>query len=151
MYFLQQSIEGRVPEYEAMVNVQTSIPLCRELFRDELRTGLNILDCTGFVSYKDVGKLGPFVFNSLFQVILTDRGSEFSDPDALETGIDNFIRTSIYFCDPMCAWQKPGVEKSHEYRSDPCGRRPNRCGQRHSCRSYESAGRWPSPGFRGSW
>ncbi|MBR6476171.1 MAG: IS30 family transposase [Lachnospiraceae bacterium] len=60
-------------------------------------------------------KLGTFVFNSLFQVILTDRGSEFSDPDALETGIDNFIRTSIYFCDPMCAWQKPGVEKSHEY------------------------------------
>ncbi|MBP5183919.1 MAG: IS30 family transposase [Lachnospiraceae bacterium] len=60
-------------------------------------------------------KLGTFVFNSLFQVILTDRGSEFSDPDALETGSDNFIRTSIYFCDPMCAWQKPGVEKSHEY------------------------------------
>ena len=60
-------------------------------------------------------KLGTFAFCSLFQVILTDRGSEFSDPDALETGIDNYIRTSIYFCDPMCAWQKPGVEKSHEY------------------------------------
>jgi IS30 family transposase len=60
-------------------------------------------------------KLGTFTFCSLFQCILTDRGAEFSNPDALETGLDNIIRTSIYYCDPMCAWQKPGVEKSHEY------------------------------------
>ena len=60
-------------------------------------------------------KLGTFTFCSLFQCIITDRGTEFSDPDALETGQDNIIRTSIYYCDPMCAWQKPGVEKSHEY------------------------------------
>lgn len=60
-------------------------------------------------------KLGTFQFQLLFPVILTDRGAEFSDPDALETGTDNLIRTSIYYCDPMCAWQKPGVEKSHEY------------------------------------
>lgn len=60
-------------------------------------------------------KLGTFRFCSLFQCIITDRGTEFSNPNALETGIDNLIRTSIYYCDPMCAWQKPGVEKSHEY------------------------------------
>lgn len=60
-------------------------------------------------------KLGTFRFCSIFQVIITDRGGEFQNPEALETGIDNFIRTSIYYCDPMCAWQKPGVEKSHEY------------------------------------
>lgn len=60
-------------------------------------------------------KLGTLTFCSLFQVIITDRGGEFQHPKALETGIDNIIRTSIYYCDPMCAWQKPGVEKSHEY------------------------------------
>lgn len=60
-------------------------------------------------------KLGTFRFCSLFQVIITDRGTEFSNPDALETGTDNVIRTSIYYCNPMCAWQKPGVERSHEY------------------------------------
>lgn len=43
------------------------------------------------------------------------RVCEFAAPEALETGIDNIIRTSIYYCDPMCAWQKPGVEKNHEY------------------------------------
>lgn len=60
-------------------------------------------------------KLGTLTFCSLFQVIITDRGGEFQNPEALETGIDNIIRTGIYYCDPMCAWQKPGVEKSHEY------------------------------------
>lgn len=60
-------------------------------------------------------KLGTFQFQMLFPVILTDRGVEFSDPDELETGTDNLIRTSIYYCDPMCARQKPGVEKSLEY------------------------------------
>ena len=48
-------------------------------------------------------KLGTFTFCTLFQCIIADRG------------IDNIIRTSIYYCDPMCAWQKPGVEKSHKY------------------------------------
>jgi len=48
-------------------------------------------------------------------VILTDRGGEFSNPDALEAGLDNFIRTSIYYCDPMASWQKAGIEKNHEY------------------------------------
>ena len=57
-------------------------------------------------------KLGTLTFCSLFQVIITDRGGEFQNPETLETRIDNFIRTSIYYCDPMCAWQKPGVEKA---------------------------------------
>ena len=60
-------------------------------------------------------KLGTLSFCALFPLIITDRGGEFQNPKALETGIDNIIRTSIYYCDPMCAWQKPGVEKNHEY------------------------------------
>lgn len=54
-------------------------------------------------------------FCTLFPVILTDRGSEFSNPDALETGLDGVIRTSIYYCDPMSSGQKGGLEKNHEY------------------------------------
>ena len=48
-------------------------------------------------------KLGTLTFCSLFPAIITDRGGEFQNPEALETGIDNVIRTSIYYCDPMCA------------------------------------------------
>lgn len=54
-------------------------------------------------------------FCTTFPVILTDRGTEFSKPDELETGIENVIRTSIYYCDPMASYQKPGIEKNHEY------------------------------------
>lgn len=58
-------------------------------------------------------RLGTFNFLTLFGTILTDRGSEFSDPDALETGIDDTIRTSIYYCDPMRSGQKGAIEQAH--------------------------------------
>ncbi|WP_242835600.1 hypothetical protein [Ruminiclostridium josui] len=59
--------------------------------------------------------MSPIGFYNTFPVILTDRGTEFSNPEGLECGIDNTIRTSIFFCDPMASWQKPGIEKNHEY------------------------------------
>lgn len=64
--------------------------------------------------------VGTFNFTTAFPIILTDRGSEFHNPDALECGKDNVIRTSIYYCDPMCSWQKPHCEKNHEYIRKIC-------------------------------
>lgn len=60
-------------------------------------------------------KISTLLFCRTFPVILTDRGTEFSNPDNLETGIDNVIRTSIYYCDPMASWQKASIEKNHEF------------------------------------
>lgn len=65
-------------------------------------------------------KMSTIEFCHVFPLILTDRGGEFSNPDALECGLDNFIRTSIYYCDPMCSWQKPHCEKNHEYIRKIC-------------------------------
>ena len=59
--------------------------------------------------------LGINTFQRLFPVILTDNGSEFKRIDALEYSDDLQRRTSIYFCDPMASWQKPHIEKNHEY------------------------------------
>lgn len=58
-------------------------------------------------------KLGTYDFLSLFGTLLTDRGSEFGDPAALETGIYGIERTSVYYCDPMRSGQKGGVENVH--------------------------------------
>ncbi|MCB6415059.1 hypothetical protein LI221_08275 [Faecalimonas umbilicata] len=44
--------------------------------------------------------IGTYEFISMFEYILTDRGSEFGDPDALETGVNGIQRSSIYYCDP---------------------------------------------------
>lgn len=58
-------------------------------------------------------RLGTETFHIIFETILTDRGSEFGDPDALESGIDGVERTSIYYCDPMRSGQKGDVENVH--------------------------------------
>lgn len=58
-------------------------------------------------------RLGTFELNSVFEYILTDRGSEFGDPNALETGVNGIQRTSIYYCDPMRSGQKGGIEQAH--------------------------------------
>ena len=56
---------------------------------------------------------GVYEFQSVFPVILTDRGVEFGKPDDLETDPDGVIRTSIYYCDPMRSGQKGGIEETH--------------------------------------
>ncbi len=64
--------------------------------------------------------LGTELFSQIFPAILTDRGGEFQHPGKLECGVSNIVRTSIYFCDPMCSWQKPHCEKNHVYIRKIC-------------------------------
>ena len=58
-------------------------------------------------------RLGTYEFVSVFETILTDRGSEFGDPVSLETGIQGIQRSSIYYCDPMRSGQKGAIEQAH--------------------------------------
>ncbi|MGN0403383.1 MAG: IS30 family transposase [Acetatifactor sp.] len=59
-------------------------------------------------------QLGHEAFTSLFQVILTDRGSEFTNPLAIEFTKDNKRRTHIFYCNPQRSDQKGGCEVTHE-------------------------------------
>ncbi len=58
-------------------------------------------------------RLGTETFRILFETVLTDRGGEFGDPDALETGMDDSLRTHIYYCNPMHSGQKGGIKNVH--------------------------------------
>lgn len=58
-------------------------------------------------------RMGTYEFVSIFEYFLTDRGSEFGDPQALETGVKGIQRTSIYYCDPMRSGQKGELEQAH--------------------------------------
>lgn len=58
-------------------------------------------------------RMGTYEFISVFEYLLTNRGSEFGDPDALETGINGIQRTSIYYCVPMRNGQKGALEQAH--------------------------------------
>ena len=68
------------------------------------------------------GVAGTEFFKTLFPVILTDNGPEFSDPKMIEfyrvdpehnpTKLER--RTHVFFCDPYNSQQKPHVERNHE-------------------------------------
>lgn len=49
-------------------------------------------------------------FSSMFSIILTDNGSEFSNPTAIER--DDI---HVFYCDPYTPTQKPNVERNHEF------------------------------------
>jgi IS30 family transposase len=59
-------------------------------------------------------ELGPDIFLELFPVILTDNGSEFSNPEAIEFDKLGNRRTHIFYCDPSAPYQKGAVENNHE-------------------------------------
>ena len=59
--------------------------------------------------------LGKALFKKHFPIILTDNGSEFKAPERLERDCDGNIRTTVFFCNPMASYQKPHIEKNHEY------------------------------------
>ena len=50
--------------------------------------------------------LGIKMFQKLFQVILTDNGVEFSDPDSIEVyGETGEIRTKVFYCHPYSSYE----------------------------------------------
>lgn len=59
--------------------------------------------------------LGIETFKKLFVVILTDNGSEFSDPTKIEINPDTGeVRTQIFYCEPRRSDQKGSCEVNHE-------------------------------------
>lgn len=58
---------------------------------------------------------GPDGFRRLFPVLLTDNGSEFSNPRALELDPDGQPRTRVFYCDPCATNQKARIERNHEF------------------------------------
>ena len=58
-------------------------------------------------------KLGKDLFANLFPVILTDNGSEFSNPAAIEFEKNGNKRTRLFYCDPSSPYQKGAIENKH--------------------------------------
>ena len=58
--------------------------------------------------------LGAEMFDTEVEVLLTDRGTEFTLADAIEHRNDGTMRTRIFYCDPMQSTQKGSLENNHE-------------------------------------
>lgn len=59
--------------------------------------------------------LGRDTFRQLMPVLLTDNGSEFSNPLAIEFDQKGQPRTNLFYCDPSSPGQKGSAEKNHEF------------------------------------
>ena len=59
--------------------------------------------------------LGRERFITLFPMLRTDNGSEFTDPLSIEFDMNMSRRTCVFYCDPYASWQKPGCELNHEF------------------------------------
>ena len=57
--------------------------------------------------------LGKELFCKYVNVLLTDRGPEFSAAEAIETSADGTRRTRVFYCDPMQSGQKGSLENKH--------------------------------------
>jgi IS30 family transposase len=57
--------------------------------------------------------LGTALFRKYVHILLTDRGSEFTAADAMETASDGTRRTRVFYCDPMQSGQKGTLENKH--------------------------------------
>lgn len=61
-------------------------------------------------------KVGIETFKKVFEVILTDNGSEFFNPMSIEKDEKTEqIISHVFYCNPRSSWQKGAIEKNHEY------------------------------------
>ncbi len=74
--------------------------------------------CSAAVRRRRAAAFGPEaargLYRRLFRCILTDNGTEFSDPRHIETGRDGAPLARLFNCDPCKSWQKAHVGRNHE-------------------------------------
>lgn len=103
------SVLGR-PGGKTLLTLQFNSCGMMWLFLRQRNTAQTVID----VFNKLESQIGFDTFCTLFPVILTDNGSEFSNPVALEISpFNSKQRTRIFYCDPYSAYQKGHVENNH--------------------------------------
>ncbi len=59
--------------------------------------------------------MGISIFKKIFKVILTDNGTEFSNPERLERNQNQLKRCKIFYCEPNRSDEKGKIENNHRY------------------------------------
>ena len=60
-------------------------------------------------------KLGHDDFSFMFGTLLTDNGTEFSNPEEIEVdSVSGRMRSKVFFCNPYASWEKGAIEVCHE-------------------------------------
>ena len=82
------------------------------------KTSANVIAMFRLIRDKLIGRFGKdeglALMSELFPVILTDNGTEFSNPSAIEFDHEGNKITVLFYCDPCASWQKSHCERNHE-------------------------------------
>ncbi len=118
--FLAENPDTSVVEMDTVHGTRSGKVLLTFFFRKtSLMLAFIIDSCTQLYVKEIIDELyevlGAEVFKRSFPVILTDNGSEFKNPRALEYDANGNERTKIFYCNPMASYQKLHIEKNHEY------------------------------------
>lgn len=118
--FLAENPDTAVVEMDTVHGTRSGKVLFTFFFRkSSLMIAFIIESCTQIYVKEIIDKLyemlGAEAFKRSFPVILTDNGSEFKTPERLEYDSDGNERTKVFYCNPMASYQKPHIEKNHEY------------------------------------
>jgi IS30 family transposase len=89
------SVEGRKGG-KVLLTLHFTIPQLMLAFIRDSNTSQSVIDIFNRIYLK----LSPASFCGLFQVVLADNGSEFSNPSAIETDPQGRSRARIFYCDP---------------------------------------------------
>ena len=104
------SVIGRIGGKVLLTLMFKSCDLMLAFLRDR-NTSQSVIDCFNWIQQT----VGLESFKTLFPVLLGDNGSEFSNPKALEYDAQGIRRTYLFYCDPYASFQKPSVERKHEF------------------------------------
>lgn len=105
------TIRGKVTKEQVVLTIMfnnTSVMLMILIKDESIEPVLDVFDDL-------TKKLGIRRFRKLFPVILTDNGRCFKDAMSLEYTKNGSPRTKLFYCDPQASWQKPHVERNHEF------------------------------------
>lgn len=104
------TVEGPKDQKECLLTLH--IPNTRLMFGKIMKSQSKECVAKAFEQLQD--ELGYDLYKLLFSIVLTDRGTEFCDPESIEV----FKKTGekvghVYFCNSYASYQKGAIEENH--------------------------------------
>lgn len=110
-YAEMDSVLGKKGDSKCLLSIYLKSCDVLLLYLRERNTAQSVIDIFNQL-YR---RLGKELFQDLFGILLTDNGSEFSNPLDIELDDNKVPRTKIFYCDPGCPNQKAAIEGSHKH------------------------------------
>ena len=106
------TVEGpRAGKHKCLLTIHFTAAHFMLIYVLDSKTSANVNDV--FIRLQK--ELGTDLFSKLFKITLTDRGTEFVDPSAIEVDLETGEKIcSLFYCNSYSSYQKGAIEENHE-------------------------------------